>query len=200
MNGTQIITKFELQVSDITELSSSEELGVLNRVYHFICTSRPWEILKKTATGSISTDATGSYITLPADFYHLAENLAGSKVVFTGSNLVQNTVVNFSDRRSYANLAGYAYLDIVNSKIRFTTAPVDTTYEFDYIRIPDDITTSTSSVFPTAYDDLLVFGMAVDNEILQLSPKAKSYMLENQTKFNSLLANMESWNSHLQVI
>ena len=47
MTAQEIIAAFELKVDDSTELSTSEELALLNRVYQLVCDERPWEILKK---------------------------------------------------------------------------------------------------------------------------------------------------------
>jgi len=41
MTSEQIIANFELQVSDTTELSTSEEFAILNRVYNKICNLKP---------------------------------------------------------------------------------------------------------------------------------------------------------------
>tara|TARA_R110000868_G_scaffold9504_1_gene47155 strand:- start:5580 stop:6218 length:639 start_codon:yes stop_codon:yes gene_type:complete len=210
MTGATIITTFELQVNDVTELSSVEELALANRVYKKICREQPWEFLKKQDAGSILTDATGSYITLPADFIAFTENFtytnnsisvennAAPKVIFTGTSYTPNQIINWSDRRQYLNSQGYAYVDIANSKIRFTAAPADATYEFDYYYTPDDLTTATSPVFPADFHNIIVFGMAVENDILQLSEKAKSYAAENQAKYSQYLLDLKYYNANLR--
>lgn len=211
MTTATIITTFELQVSDITELSSTEELALANRIYNKVCTQKPWEFSKTAATGTVSSDATGSYITTPSDFAYFCENNqmtdnsvgiennAAPKVIYiiNGSTYIPYQLINFSDRRQYVNRNGFAYLDLANSKIRFTVAPNYTSYEFDYVKFPAALTLITSPVFPAAYHELIVFGMAVDNDIMQLSDKAKSYAKENQSKYDSLMADMEYWNSQL---
>ncbi len=47
MIAEEIITNFETQVDDMTELSSVEELTLLNKIYKKICVDRPWEFLKR---------------------------------------------------------------------------------------------------------------------------------------------------------
>lgn len=47
MLASEIIAKFELYVDDSTELSTQEELDLLNKVYQKVADDRPWEILKK---------------------------------------------------------------------------------------------------------------------------------------------------------
>ena len=211
MTGQEIITRFELQVSDMTELSSVEELAIANRVYRKICTNRPWEFLKTAATGSaLLQDATGYYITMPADFaffslnYNSTDNSIGDNGtsqparIFIGANYQPYTIVNFADRTQYRNHSNIAYLDFANSKIRLLGTPPDTSYYgFDYIKFPAALTTATSPVFPEAYHEAIVFGMAVEDDILQKSPKASSYAPENQAKFDSMIADLAYWNSQL---
>lgn len=211
LTAAEIITAFELQVNDITELSSAEELALLNRIYQKLCSYKPWEILKVSASGVVLTDATGSYITAPTDFAFFIENNmytdnsigvsnnAAPKVIF----IIQNgayqpyQIINFSDRRQYYNRSGFAYYDAVNNIIRFTAAPVGTSYEFDYIKVPANLTLTDYPVFPGQFHPIFQFGMAVDNEILQLSPKATSYATENNGKYASYLSDIEYWNAQL---
>lgn len=210
MTGAEIITQFEMQVGDVTELSTSEELIVLNRVYLRVCGNRPWEFLKTNATGSVTTDNTGTYITLPADFSHFYENYnytnnaistqinQAPKVIFIGTNKSPYYIVNYADRNQYTNHGGYCYLDLANNKLVFTSTPTEgTTYSMDYIKAPAKLTTSTSPVFPERFQDILVYGMAAQNDIVQLSPKAKSYAPENKGFYDELLAEMTLWNSNL---
>lgn len=199
-----LITDFELQVNDVTELSSSEELSILNRVYQKVCADRPWEFLKTSSSGTMSgSGIDGYYITIPSDFGYFydnntytdntisAQNNASPKVIFIGSNRTPYQIVNYSDRVQYLGKTGYAYVDLVNSKIYFTGTPVSTTYLMDYIKIPPLLTTSDYPIFNGRFHDILVFGMAVDNEIIQLSPKAQSYAPENQVKYNEYLKDMQ---------
>lgn len=207
--ASDIITAFELQVNDVTELSSSEELGILNRVYQRICNSKPWEFLKTAATGTTSTDATGTYITVPTDFGYFIENNqttdntdsiennASPKVIYivNGTTYTPWQIINYSDRRGYVNRSGFAYYDRPNSKIRFTTTPTSSSYEFDYLKVAPLLITSDTPLFPGQFHDMLAYGMAIENDILQLSEKARSYAPENSSKFKEDLRNMEYWNA-----
>lgn len=216
LTAQQIITNFELQVSDITELSSSEELMLLNRLYQTVCRDRPWEFLKTAATGSILSDANGYYIPVPADFGYFVENNeftdnsmgvnnnAAPKVIFivtSSGAYVPYQIINFSDRRQYVNRSGFAYYDAGSNAIRFTGSPVitGTTFEFDYIKVPPSLGVNDSPLFPGRFHDMLVFAMAADNEILQLSPKATSYAPDNQAKYAAYLLDMQYWNAQLQL-
>lgn len=211
MTALEIITQFELQVNDITELSSAEELIVLNRVYQRVCTQKPWEFLKTSASGTVLTDATGSYITVPSDFAFFTENAqytdnsysyqgnAAPKVIFIIQNnaYIPYQIINFSDRRQYYNKGNYAYLDLANSVIRFTYPPVTTSYEFDYIKVPATLTSALTPVIPTRFQLILLYGMATENDVLQLSPKATSYQKENQALYQETMNDMALWNSQL---
>lgn len=212
--ATQIITDFELQVSDITELSSSEELSLLNKVYVNICNLQPWEFLKTPASGTTLVDATGTYITMPADFAAFAidnqytennigvEGNASPRFVFlidNSGNYVPFQIINFSDRRKYKGRGNVVYLDIANSKIRFMVTPQFTGYEFDYIKVPALLTINDTPIVPGQFHDIFAYAMASDNDILQLSPKAKSYQQENDNKYQSQLLNLQYWNANLQM-
>lgn len=208
--ATELITTFELQVNDVTELSTSEELALMNRIYQRVCNDRPWEFLKINATGTMSGSGTdGYYITVPSDFGYFYENFdwtdnaissqmnASPKVIYVGTERTPYQIVNYSDRYKYLGSTGYCYLDLANSKIYFTGTPTSTTYSMDYIKVPETLTGGSTPVIPTRFQDILVYGMAAENEIIQLSPKAKSYAPENLTLYQQYLADMALWNARL---
>lgn len=209
MTGTEIISMFELQVDDVTELSSVAELSVLNRVYFRICGTRPWEFLKTNTTGSIVANGTLGEITLPSNFANFYENYQytnntysseigqSPKVVYVGTSMEPYTIVNYSDRNQYKQNGNVCYLDLGNNKIIFPKVPQSLTYSMDYIKFPEKITTLTSPLFPERFQDIFAFGMAIQNDIMQLSPKAKSYAAENKILYDELLAEMALWNSNL---
>lgn len=204
MLASEIITKFELQVSDVTELSTSEELSILNRIYQRVCSDRQWEFLKTPAGGTMSgSGINGFYITIPTDFAFFAENSKyaddSSKIIFIGTNYTPYSIVNFSDRRQYKDITGYAYLDLANGKIYFTGTPESTTYEYDYIKFPATLTASDTPVIPARFQDILIYGMATENDVLQLSPKATSYAPENNALYQNYLTDMAFYNSQLQL-
>jgi hypothetical protein len=114
-----------------------------------------------------------------------------------GTDLAPYKIVNFSDRRKYLGSLGYAYLDLANDKIMFTGTPTLTAYTFDYIKVPTDLIASTSPVIPTRFQDIIPYGMATENDIMHQSPKAESYMRENQARYNQYLDDMAYWNAQL---
>ncbi|MBM3204881.1 hypothetical protein FJZ48_02800 [Candidatus Uhrbacteria bacterium] len=207
MLASEIIAKFELYVDDTTELSSSEELALLNKIYHKVCDDRPWEILKKEASGSMTSTTS---ITLPSDFSYLVENLNYTDnsystennakpvaVRINGTSLVQ--VINWSDRNQYLNNAGYAYVDLASNTLKFMGAqPSGATYAFDYKAVPTDLVLAGTPVFPARFHDILYHGMCVDDMVIQLFDKAKSYADFHQTQFNDYLKRLALWNANLQ--
>lgn len=229
LTGQNIIDNFGAYTGDTTELSTQAELNLMDKIYRKVLNNRPWEFLKKAATGTASLNGNGQLqITLPADFGYIITNSFSSdpetgagpsslnmsaqgnsdngagRVIFmqTASGIYTPvTVVNFSDRRSYLNRAGYAYQDIANGVLVFTQNPTytDLTYEFDYIYDPDPITLTTSPVFPARFHTILQHGMAVDDMTLQLFDRAHSYAKENQDAFASILSDMAYLNAQQQM-
>lgn len=207
--ATELITEFELQVNDVTELSTSEELIVMNRVYQRVCDDRPWEFLKTNTTGTMSSDSTGYYITVPDDFAYFYENFnytdnaystqinSAPKVIFVGTEYAAYPIINYADRIQYRDRTGYCYLSLSENKIRFTGTPQAFTYSMDYIKFPETLVAGSTPIFPTRFQNILVFGMAADNEIIQLSDKAKSYAPENAALFQAQLDAMALWNANL---
>ena len=212
MTSTELITTFELQVSDISELSTSEELLILNRINQRVCAQRSWEFLKTSATGTLAGSGTdGSYITIPTNFSSFSENLnytnnsistqtnSAPKVIFLGDKYSPTFLVNYSDRRQYLGNTGYAFLDLANDKIVFTGEPVLRSYDFDYIKTPATLTASDTPEIPSRFQDILVYGMAAEDSILQLSPKATSYANENRAMYEQYMTDMAYWNAQLQL-
>jgi hypothetical protein len=209
MTTSEIISNFELYVDDMTELSTSEELSLLNKILRKIWISRPWEFAKKSVSGSIS----GLEITLPTDFaylypnYNYTDNAIGTStnsspvVIYVGSEYNPIKVINYSDRRRYYNQSGYAYIDSARSKLVFTVQPTESTYEFDYIYVPATLIAGEDLPVPIGFNDALshaiYHGMAVDDMIIQLFDKAKSYARENEAKYNSYIADLAYMNANL---
>ena len=211
MLASEAITQFELQVNDVTELSTSEELIVLNRIYQRVCDDRPWEFLKTSATGTMSgSGVDGYYITVPSDFAYFYENYNWTdnsystqlnrtpKVIFVGTTKTPHSIINYSDRQQYLGSTGYAYVDWGNSKIYFTGTPVSTTYSMDYIKTPATLIAGSTILIPERFCPILIYGMSTENEIIQLSDKAKSYAQENLDLYNEYLGKLALWDSRLQ--
>lgn len=213
LTPADIITKFELQVSDITELSSQEELDLLQNVYEDVSAQLPWEALKTSVSGSLSLDGTTGlyYLTVPEDFAFFSPNNqttdnadeipnnAVPAVVFIGTNYSPYQVINYSDRRQYRNRTGFCWLDLNARKVWFTTTPPEMTYEFDYQKAVPTLALSDTFFMPDRFACILQYGMARDNSIIQLSDRAKSYLAENNAKYEQTLLDMKYWNSQFQM-
>jgi hypothetical protein len=207
LTGQQIINKFHLYTGDQSELSTQDELDLLNKVYDDVLNTRPWEFLKKSVSGSILTDAIGAYIPLPADFRYFIENNqktdnadttfnnASPKVIFVGPNFTPYQIVNYSDRRQFRTSSGFCYPDLANNVIRFTVAPTESTYEFDYIYNWSALTLATSPLFPADFHDMLYQLMSVDSTIINLFDRAHSYAPENQKAADDMMRKLVYWNS-----
>jgi hypothetical protein len=196
MTGTTIVQNFETYVDDGTELSTTQEFSLLNKIYRKVLGYKDWSFLNKVHTGTVS----GTTLALPADFDSLAENNEGASneygqepVVFIGVNKTPYKIISLAQRNKYRSSAGFCYLDLANDQIVFTVAPTETEAEFNYKYVPDDIVAGTQPVFPSRYSHVLYHGMAVDDYIIQQSPKAKSYAGENQAMYASWLDQLCDW-------
>lgn len=213
LTAGDLIIKFELQVSDLTELSSQEELDLLNDKAQDVAMERPWEVLKTSVSGALTLDpVTGLYyITKPTDFAFFCENNmytdntmpvdnnAAPRVIFIGPNFTPYQIINYSDRVQYRTTGKVCYLDMNAGKIYFPVAPQASdisAYQFDYIKVPPLMTstTDTPSWMPNRFRKMLYFAMATDDDILQKSPKATSYAPENAGKYQDTLEKMSWWN------
>jgi len=207
MTASELIAKFELYVGDTTELSTQEELDLVNKIYLRCASDRAWEILKKEATGTMTTTTT---ITLPSDFEYILESYnytdnsketqLGAKpaMVYVGDLTFQ--VVNWSDRRQYTNNNNVCYVDQVNSVLKFPVAQsASATYSFDYRFTPAALTAGTSPVFPARFHDVIYHGMCVDDMAIQLFDKARSNTDFNQAMYNKYLTDMAFWNANLSM-
>lgn len=203
MTASEIITKFELFLDDTTELSSAEELDLLNKHYRIFNSSHTWEGTKKEH--STTTDGS-TYVALPSDFLYLTANAnhtehyeeAGLPVVYVGSTYDPYKVVSWSDRRSYRNHSNVAWIDFANSRLYFAVAPSSgASVEFDYHAQQAALTINDSPWFPAEYHDALYHFMCADDFIIQQSPKARSYRDENVGMGTSILNNAKYWNSQL---
>lgn len=184
-----IISKFELFIGDSTELSTTEEVDLVQKVCTKIYNSDEWEFLKKEATGTIN----GTEISQPSDF---DRNLSVQRI-YIGTNKREFIQVPFDRRREFDNQNGYFYYDARQGKFIFTVAQNDT-YSFDYLYIPDAVDlVSSNPVMPVRFYDMVYHAMCLDSDIINLSDKARSYAQVNEAKYASILADMQSWNKKI---
>lgn len=194
MVAQDIIKKFELYVDDATELSSQDELDLLNKKYQEVCSDRPWEFLKKGYSNSIN----GTSIALPDDFQYILDTQVHGIVgryVFVDEKYYQ--LVNFQDRSSYKN-SGYCWVNLADETLEFSSS-VSGTLTYDYVSFPEDLDATDEPIFPARYHHILYHLMASDDYAIQQFDKAKSYARENEQKAEKLLEQMAIWNASLQV-
>lgn len=187
-------------MDDMTDLSSDEELSLLNKVYKKVCQDRPWEFLKKEGTGTTST--TVPYVALPSDFQYLLANYdqedsSALPVVFVGTAHTPYKVTSWSKRQTYRDMSGYAYIDLPNSRLVFTVQPSEAVpVEFDYMSTPPTLALTDTPLIPERFQDIIYHGMCIEDTVIQQSDKAKSYAPENQQKYKSYFDDMCLWNAN----
>lgn len=199
MIGSDIIARFQLQVDDASELSSDEELELLNEVYSDICDDRDWEWLKVSYSANTST--TVPYIALPSDFKKLSPNKYNKSVVFVGTDYNEYIVIPFSDRRDYRDMDGYCYIDIPNSRLVFTKQPSSVKpVEFDYIKKPADVTASTEPIkTDSSFGKLITYGMAYKFVPIEQSEKKDSYRAEYYEEYLRMLSDLQMEDSQIKL-
>ncbi len=190
MTGEDIISRFELQIDDASELSSEESLALANEVYFDVSNDRDWEWLKSTATGTTSTSV--PYIALPSNFKKLMPNKNNESVVFVGTDYSEYKVVPFSSRRDYRDQDGFCYLDMVNRRLYFTLQPTSAeAIEYDYLTIPTAITTTTGPVVDTTqFGNMIAYGMAAKFNPIEQTDKSESYSKENKATYLGILSDL----------
>lgn len=199
MTTADIISRFQLQVDDSSELSSSEALALANEVYSDVQNDRPWEWLKSEFSGTQSTSV--PYIALPSDFKEIAQNKDNKSVVFVGSDYSEYKVVPFSSRRDYRDQSGFCYIDVPNSRLVFTLQPTSAeAVEFDYIKKADALTSSTEPLVNTdQFGNLIAYGMAAKFNPIEMTDKNASYQKENTVSYLRLLSDLQMEDTNIKL-
>ena len=192
MTGEEIISLFNLLVDDSTELSSAEELDLLNASYQEVCDDRPWEFLKTEFLGN--TDGT-TVLALPSNFsYFIEMNDDGEKIIWVDGH--SYLLINFSQRRQYKDQTGIAYFNGTN--LYFIEAP-STGLEVlgDYIKTPDDLTIATSPIFKASFHKMLAYKMAISDFIVQANLSDNNSIENNTALYRDYLSRMQYHNARL---
>lgn len=199
MIASDIIERFQLQVDDSSELSSAEELALLNEVYVDVCNDREWEWLKATATGSTSTSV--PYIALPADFKQVVPNKDNRSVVFVGTDFQEYLIIPFSSRRDHRDQDGYCYIDSVNQRLYFTLQPTSVkAIEYDYIKRPTALIASTAPIVTTdQFGNLIAYGMAAKFNPIEQTDKSVSYQKENRVEYLRILSDLQLEDANIKL-
>lgn len=199
--GQDFIDKFELYKDDTTELSSDEELDLVNKILTEIYIDGPWEWLRKSYTGP-TTEA--GAISVPADFRHLMANYTEDEtnptmnqiVVYVGSTPYK--VIPMAAATKYIGMGQYAYVDVAAKKIRFVNGLAQgTTVTFDYQYRPTAVTLLTSPDLPEDFHPMVIHAMSIDDDIIQIFERARSYAQENQAKYVGYMTRLRRYNNTL---
>lgn len=187
MKLSEVIERFHLLMDDTSELSEVEEVGIANDVYKLICIT-PFEFMKKAGGGNV---VNGELI-LPSDFLYIPDHYVEgetAKTIFVDDKLYN--VSSISERRDAS-----CYYDLANKKIIFKDKGVNGTADYTYVYIPADLNLNSTVPIPVA-PQVIAFGMAVDNYIMQQFEKARTYLPENKQKYDELIERIHYYNSNL---
>lgn len=194
MTKAEIITKFELYMDDMSELSTTESEELFDKIYTRVNTDRPWEGTKQEYSG------TGA-VTLPSDFLYMVQNYNYTDESYGGSNPVVFVddvavkVVSWSDRNRYTT--GVAYVNIRDNTLDFTDSVAGKTVVFDYISSMPTLLTTESPWFPSTFHDVIYHGMCADAFQIMQADKNKSYAAEHMKHYKDYIDNMALWNARL---
>lgn len=207
MTKQEIITRFNLYIDDMSDLSTEEESQLFDKQYRKINAARPWEGTK--AEGSTTTSTSLQYVALASDFLFLTANAnhtdssyaAERPVVFRGSDYRKYEVVSWSDRRQYRNSDAHAWVDFGALRLYFSKTPsVVEAVEYDYHKQMPALASGESPWFPEEYQDALYHMMCADSFVIQQSDKAKSYRTDHEKAAKDILDQMAFWNSQLVIL
>lgn len=200
-NGQQILEVFDLYSGDLTEFSTEEKLIIANTKLREIYTDGVWEFLRKIATGTVSGNEIDLSVSHP-DFSLFMASYTDDptyrnpdrRVLFL-NNTQEIEIVPMASRKSQPSGSIFAYEDIVNAKLVFST-PVSGTYEFDYSYVPNDITESTTSALPAGYESVLIYKMLTDSDVIERMEKARTNYKENMLLAQLEMSKLKSWNAN----
>lgn len=199
MTAEQIIAQFRLQIDDTSDLSSDEELAILNRVLRRVYEHQDWGFLLRDATGTTSTS--NQYVSLPSDFSHNPTTFNGNgedgQWLYVGTARQPYRIVPMRDKEFHRGSVNVAYIDRYNSRLAFCAAQTSAqSYEMPYVYSPADLTlTSETPVLPAKFADAAVHGMCVDSWVIQQSDKARSYLSESSALYEDALRRLSAWDA-----
>jgi hypothetical protein len=191
MTGSEIIAKFNNYVSD--SLDADFALQLANDAKNSIETELQLEITKKL-NSSASVSAGQTYTTarsLPADFF-LPLN------IYVGTTPYEP--VPFEHQQLYQSISGKYWIDLGNNTYYLggTQGSTQTIY-FYYQRATDDLTISTSPVWPSRFHSLIPLEMAV--MYYPIDAPERSRMLDDKfwAMYTRLKNQMIDWDAQLKL-
>lgn len=153
---------------------------------------RLWQYLKKL-NSSNTVPSGNNYttgITLPSDFAEDFKVMIGTDTEYLP--------IPFEEQHKFRNSSLHYYIDWANLAIYFTGNVKGGTLYLYYKRFTDDITSSTSPVFPARFHPLLAYyvagyfqaGVDADDIFARMSPENKMAAMQLQDA-------MEMWDSNI---
>lgn len=199
MQPDDIIKQFEVYVDDLTELSTDEEYSLLTKVINSVCNDRSWEFLRKTASVTTTTSKTAP---VPADFVSVMNNYSENPY----NNIPEIPVAyvggipfKFIPRGTAMQKVGgnYVTVDLVNKTIEFLTdIGAGKVVTFDYKYQPSPITSNSSPIaLPELAHRYLGQVMAIDDDIIQKTEKARSNLQANSVARAQMLRDLAHYNA-----
>jgi hypothetical protein len=147
MTTQQIIDFFENLVDDTLDADFAVDLA--NNAKDKIEGERPWAMVKRLDS---SQSASSAAKTLPTGYLGTIE----MRISGASNPLIQ---VPFEKQDLYTG-GGYWYLDMANSQFYLTGSNLSGTIKHFYKKQTDDLTLSTSPIWPAKFHKLIAFEMA----------------------------------------
>lgn len=197
MTGRQIIDFANSLLDEEGRIDDELGLSLANLIKDLVEADRPWRMLiKEDSSNTIGSGET--YLTaksLPLDFL-----FDRSVVLGVGDSFTEYDPISFEKRRLFKDSKRY-YIDHANKKIHICGSHDQTyTIYLYYISQTDDLTLTTSPVWPAKFHKLISILMAemhaagVDFDEVEFR-KALEYNKQAGALFNA----MKSWNTKLEL-
>jgi hypothetical protein len=191
MTGQQIIDKFSNYVSD--QLDADFALQLANDAKNAVETELQLEITKKlNSSGSVSAGQT--YTTsrsLPGDFFLPLTIRVGTQKVYP---------VPFEAQVDYRESSGFYWVDL-GSNVYYLTGTQGSaqTIFFFYQRATDDLTVSTSPIWPTQFHSLIPLEMARQYWMIDQGEKNRAWDDRFNADYQRMKRLMIDWDAKLKL-
>jgi len=183
MTGAEIKTFFEGLIDDT--LDDTLTYQIMNKAKDIIEGMRDWEMLKKMdASHAASTSA----IPLPIDYLRTIAMFVGNVPIYQ---------IPFEQYPLFANSSLRWYLYFGNSSFRLIGPPTGTVSHV-YIKQTDEITSTTSPVWPAKFHKLLGLQMATEYFAIDQGERSMTWDDRWTVQKNMLLDSMIDWDVSLQ--
>jgi hypothetical protein len=186
MTGNEIIEIFNGLIDD--QLDDDTAYNLLNFVKDRVELLRQWEFLKKKNS---SNQATNSAIALPTDF--LSPIWA-----FVGTNKTPYQEVPFEQAEAFDSNGYTFYIDYANNNLYFTDPAVSGTVYLYYIKKTDDITSSTTPVWPSKFHRNIAIAMAAIYPAIDQTEPGLSWDRKWEAIDKDFLRGMIDWDESLK--